>query len=69
MARGRKQDREPVREPERDAADYYRLKTQAVEDLVTADESNSPVVSEAEPRRGRTCVAPLAPIQHGYAGH
>ncbi len=29
-------------------ADYYRLKTQAVQDLVTADESNSPEVSQAE---------------------
>ncbi len=40
-------------QPERDEAikttsEYYRLKTKAVEDLVTADESNSPVVSEAE---------------------
>ena len=28
--------------------DYYELKTQAVDDLVTADESNSPVVSREE---------------------
>lgn len=30
------------------AADYYKLKTQAVNDLVSADESNSPPVSEEE---------------------
>ena len=49
MAAGRKQKkREPAREPERDAAEYYRLKTKAVEDLVTADESNSPPVPEEE---------------------
>ena len=46
--RRNKRGQEPVREPEKDAAEYYRLKTKAVEDLVTADESNSPVVSEAE---------------------
>ena len=48
-----KKGQEPARGPERDEAiqttsEYYRLKTKAVEDLVTADESNSPVVSEAE---------------------
>ena len=32
-------------------SDYYKLKTQAVDDLVTADESNSPVVSREELRR------------------
>ena len=35
-------------------SDYYKLKTQAVEDLVTADESNSPVVSREELRRYRS---------------
>ncbi|MDE7244439.1 MAG: hypothetical protein K2O18_10790 [Oscillospiraceae bacterium] len=35
-------------------SDYYRLKTQAVDDLVTADESNSPPVSEAELRAYRS---------------
>ncbi len=30
------------------AVDYYKLKTQAVDDLVTADEKNSPQVSEEE---------------------
>ena len=38
----------PVREEKRTAAEYYRLNTQAVEDLVTADASNSPEVSEEE---------------------
>ena len=32
-------------------ADYYKLKTQAIEDLVTADESNSPEVSREELRK------------------
>ena len=47
-AKRNKRGQTPVREPEKYAAEYYRLKTKAVEDLVTADESNSPVVSEAE---------------------
>lgn len=34
--------------------DYYNLKTKAVEDLVTADESNSPEVSEEELRAYRS---------------
>lgn len=34
--------------------DYYRLKTEAVNDLVTADESNSPPVTEAELRAYRS---------------
>ena len=33
------------------AVDYYKLKTQAVDDLVTADASNSPEVSKAELER------------------
>ena len=41
----------PVRDDVRAAADYYKLNTQAVEDLVTADESNSPQVSEDELRQ------------------
>ena len=32
-------------------SDYYKLKTQAVDDLINADESNSPVVSREELRR------------------
>ena len=33
------------------AEDYYDLKTKAVDDLVNADESNSPEVSEEELER------------------
>lgn len=44
----------PPREPDRSAADYYRLNLKAVDDLVTADESNSPRVSEAELRKYRS---------------
>ena len=51
----------PEREPARDAAEYYRLKTQAVEDLVTANAENSPEVSREELRkytsRGRLRLA------------
>lgn len=35
----------------RPAADYYKLKTKAVDDLVSADESNAPPVSEEELKR------------------
>lgn len=35
-------------------ADYYKLKTQAVEDLASADESNSPEVSEEELKKYRS---------------
>lgn len=38
----------PTRDDKRAAADYYKLNKQAVEDLVSADESNSPEVSEEE---------------------
>lgn len=38
----------PARDEKRAAAEYYKLNKKAVEDLVTADESNSPVVSEEE---------------------
>ncbi len=34
--------------------EYYKLKTKAVDDLVNADESNSPVVSQAELDRYRS---------------
>ena len=42
----------PPRE-DRAAADYYKLNVRAVDDLVNADESNSPQVSEAELRKYR----------------
>ena len=51
MARKQKN---PPREPDRSAADYYKLNLKAVDDLVTADESNSPRVSEAELRKYRS---------------
>ncbi len=43
----------PQEEP-RAAADYYKLKTAAIDDLVTADESNSPPVSQRELNRYRS---------------
>ena len=46
MSKRKKKSPEKV-EIERQS-DYYKLKTKAVEDLVTADESNSPVVSREE---------------------
>ena len=46
----RKKD-EPQKPEITKQADYYKLKTQAIEDLVTADESNSPEVSPEELRR------------------
>jgi len=53
MSRNRKQQKGPEKHPERldTAAAYYDLKTSAVEDLVTADESNSPPVSPEEIRK------------------
>ena len=42
---GKRQNRKPDVTKE---AGYYRLKTQAVKDLVEADESNSPEVSKEE---------------------
>ena len=50
---GRK-SRKPTPEEHRDAAEYYKLNTKAVEDLVTADKDNSPRVSDAELRRYRS---------------
>lgn len=49
----KKQKRTTV-EDSRTTADYYKLHTSAVEDLVHADESNSPEVSEEELRRYRS---------------
>lgn len=47
----KKSNRGDAREDVRATADYYRLHTDAVNDLVTADESNSPEVPESELRR------------------
>ena len=49
----RKQKNTPKDAP-KSAADYYKLNLKAVDDLVTADESNSPKVSEAELRKYRS---------------
>ena len=49
----RKKDNPPA-EARKSAADYYKLNLRAVDDLVTADKSNSPVVSEAELRKYRS---------------
>ncbi len=49
MARRKQKGQESQRdEAIKTTSEYYRLKTKAVEDLVTADESNSPRVSEEE---------------------
>ena len=51
MARNKKT---PPREAPKSTADYYKLNVKAVDDLVNADASNSPKVSEAELRRYRS---------------
>lgn len=48
---GKKQNKKPDIAKE---ANYYKLKTKAVEDLVEADESNSPEVSEEELNKYRS---------------
>ena len=50
----KKQNRRAVPEENRASADYYKLHTTAVEDLVNADESNSPEVSEKELNKYRS---------------
>ncbi|MBQ7520936.1 MAG: hypothetical protein IJU12_11500 [Clostridia bacterium] len=49
-----KRKRQPEKEAEKTLSEYYRLNTQAVDDLVTADESNSPQVPAAELRKYRS---------------
>lgn len=51
MSKKRKMPEKPQVEKQ---SEYYRLKTQAVEDLVTANEENSPQVSEEELRAYRS---------------
>ena len=46
--------RRPSEEPAEKLADYYRLKTEAVNDLVNANEENSPAVSAEELRKYTT---------------
>ena len=43
----KKQKREPG-EPAKTTADYYKLNTKAIDDLINADKSNSPEVSKEE---------------------
>ena len=43
-----KKNRKHVPDEEKTLSEYYQLKTKAVEDLVSADESNSPQVSRQE---------------------
>ncbi len=50
----KKQPYSRKQEDAREASAYYRLNTKAVDDLVEADESNSPVVSEAELNKYRS---------------
>lgn len=40
--------KQPAQEEKRAAADYYKLHARAVNDLITANEENSPAVSEEE---------------------
>ena len=44
----------PERDAVRPASEYYKLNTKAVDDLVNADESNSPEVSEEELKKYRS---------------
>lgn len=57
----KKQKKAPVKE-ERAAGDYYKLNKQALDDLVSADESNSPQVSEAELRKYRAGTKKKIPM-------
>ena len=52
MASGRKKRTAP--EESRATTDYYKLHTQAVDDLIHADETNSPEVSEEELQKYRS---------------
>ena len=53
---GRKSRNSPAEQPEkeRELAEYYRLNTKAIDDLVTASPENSPKVSEVELRKYRS---------------
>lgn len=50
----KKKRNEPVKPEVEKESGYYDLKTQAIQDLVEADESNSPIVPEAELRKYRS---------------
>ena len=49
-----KRDKQPPEEERKSAAEYYKLNTRAVDDLVNATPENSPKVSEAELRKYRS---------------
>ena len=49
-----KKDKRNNAEEQKTAADYYKLHSQAVNDLVTANEENSPAVSEEELKKYRS---------------
>ncbi|MBQ7657108.1 MAG: hypothetical protein IJI53_06020 [Clostridia bacterium] len=49
----KKQKQPPKKAEERSAADYYKLNTKAVDDLIHATEENSPPVSKEELRKYR----------------
>ena len=51
-----KKKQEIGKEPEKSAAEYYRLKTEAVDALVNATEENSPPVSKQELRKYQSTV-------------
>lgn len=57
----KKQKEAPVKE-ERAAGDYYKLNKKALDDLISADESNSPQVSEAELRKYRAGTKKKIPM-------
>ncbi len=52
-----KKKQEMGKEPEKTAAEYYQLKTKAVDDLVNATEENAPPVSKQELRKYRSPAA------------
>ena len=49
-----RKSRKGAPEAQKSTAEYYRLNTRAIDDLVTADASNSPKVSEEELRKYRS---------------
>lgn len=57
----KKQKKAPV-EKERAVSEYYKLNKQALDDLVSADESNSPQVSEEELRKYRAGTKKKMPM-------
>ena len=50
----RNKNKNQTNEERKTAGDYYKLHSEAVQDLVTANEENSPVVPESELRKYRS---------------